>query len=78
VGHLWYRRVPDDISPDFALCQQLLADYPRFVTTGRSTVNYRVGMRPDSVQAKYFLRGNEQARKKYGESMPWRAAGDMR
>ena len=44
----------------------------KYDTSGKYTLNYRVGNRSDSVQAEFFLWGNEQAKQAYGEEMPWR------
>lgn len=56
-------------SSDHLLCQALLKHFPRFATTGLSTVNYVAG---GSVPPEYFLIGNEQMRARYPDGMPWR------
>jgi hypothetical protein len=72
TSSLWYRRFRDGQSPDFLLCHDLLKNYPRTATNGRSTVNYRVGSTPSSVRAEFFLVGNDEMRKRYSCAMPWR------
>jgi hypothetical protein len=75
ISPLWYRRFRDEESPDFAICRQLLQDYPRCGTTGRFTVNYRVGSSTNSVQAEFFLQGNAVIRQRFREALPWRHPG---
>jgi hypothetical protein len=70
---LWYRRFRDEENPDFLLCRLLLQNHPRCATSGRYTVNYRVGMSPDSVQAGFFLHGNAVMQQRYAGPPPWRA-----
>lgn len=70
----WYRRYPRVEGPDFALCRRLLAEQPRFATTGRYTLHYRAGRSPHSVRPEFFLRGNQVTRRTYGTNLPWRAA----
>jgi tetratricopeptide (TPR) repeat protein len=74
VSPLWYRRVPDDVSPDFLICERLLKEYPRFATSGDYSVNYRAGMTSTSVRIEYFQQGNAQMARRYGSQLPWRAA----
>lgn len=74
---LWYRRVPDDMSPDFLICERLLKEYPRFTTSGDYTVNYRAGMTSTSVAIEYFRQGNAEMAKRYGSQLPWQAAGGL-
>jgi Glycosyl transferase family 2/Tetratricopeptide repeat len=69
---IWYRRFRDEENPDFALCRKLLKDYPRCGTNGRYSVNYRAGSSQESVQAAFFIQGNEVMRQRYGEHLPWR------
>jgi len=75
AGPLWHRRYPDQRCPDFDLCQTLLAEQSRWATTGRYTVNYRVGRSADSVQAEFFLRGNQVMQERNRGGFPWRAPG---
>lgn len=69
---LWYRRFRDQESPDFVLCRKLILEQPRHASSGRYTVNYRVGRSPGSVTAKFFLDGNKIMRRKHGGRYPWR------
>jgi hypothetical protein len=50
-------RPKDDIEVDRALYKSL-KKY-KFETTGLYTVNYRIGNRPDSVKAEFFITGNK-------------------
>jgi hypothetical protein len=69
---IWYRRFRDEENPDFALCRKLLKNYPRCSTNGKYSVNYRVGSSRESVQAAFFIQGNEVTQQLYGEHLPWR------
>jgi hypothetical protein len=76
VAHapIWYSptRAPDvRMEPDGALCRALLKSHPKFASNRRHTLNYSVGNRPDSVQAGFFLHGNEVMRQKYPGGLPW-------
>jgi glycosyltransferase involved in cell wall biosynthesis len=71
LSPIFYRRVPDERSPDFILCQLLLERRKRFDTTGRFTVNYTVGSTPLSVDAAFFAAGNEAMRRRYRKRFPW-------
>jgi hypothetical protein len=68
---LWFRRFRVEESPDFAICRALLARTTRFSTTGRYTVNYRLGSTPGSVKAEFFVRGNAAMRARFGARFPW-------
>ena len=70
---LWYRRAPDETSPDIELCRWLLAERPRFVATGRPTVNYRLHGPRAGVRADFFRRGNAEMLRRHGGRLPWRA-----
>ena len=45
--------------------------YPKFTTTGKHTVNYRLGGNIGSVNKEFFLRGNQIAKEKYKGELPW-------
>jgi glycosyltransferase involved in cell wall biosynthesis len=73
----WYRRArhPDEQPEvDRLLSSKLMAlnstDRP-ISCNGQYTVNYRVGNRQDSVQAEFFLRGNDIMQQQY-PVFPWR------
>jgi len=72
LSAIWHRRSMDDLmGPDFLMCQALLANHKRHRTTGRYSVNYVVGGRPDSANARFFLDGNASMRKRYPQGFPW-------
>lgn len=71
---IWYRRArhpEEQPEVDRLLMQVLRQNKLKCKTTGEYTLNYRVGNRVDSVQAEFFLKGNEYMRKKHGDSFPW-------
>jgi hypothetical protein len=77
LSPIWFRRARNPLEQpevDRLLMQMLLLDKYnlKYDTSGKYTLNYRVGNRSDSVQAEFFLWGNEQAKQAYGEEMPWR------
>ena len=45
--------------------------FPKFDCTGKYTVNYRVDGNPGSVNAEFFLKGNEIMKQKYNGEFPW-------
>lgn len=73
LGVVWFRRFRDQVNPDFVFCAELMKRFPRYKTNGLSTVNYRLGSTAESVSREFFLAGNEEMRKRYGDSLPWRA-----
>lgn len=70
---LWYRRCPDEPSPDIELCRWLLDERSRFAATGRPTVNYRLHGPRAGVRADFFRRGNADMLRRHGGRLPWRA-----
>ena len=75
VSPIWYRRArhPDEQPEVDRLLMQVLLQYEfTYNTNGKYTLNYRVGNRADSVQAKFFLQGNEFMKQKYKDNFPWR------
>lgn len=74
VGHLWHRKgyCPDHVDADRAVAKWLLNNEPRGYTSGRYTVNYRLGGSDNSAPAEFFLRGNEVMQKIYRE-FPWQS-----
>ena len=75
LSPIWYRRArhPDDQPEvDRALTYTLKDNKIVCEVTGKYTVNYRAGNRADSVQAKFFLQGNEIMKQKYNGALPWR------
>lgn len=69
---VWYRRLPDETSPDIELCRRLLAERPRFVATGRPTINYRLRGPRAGVRADFFRRGNAEMLRRHNGRLPWR------
>lgn len=75
VSPLWYRRARhpnEQPEVDRIITQTLMQHAPKFECTGEYTLNYRVGNRADSVQAKFFIQGNKKMAETHGESFPWR------
>jgi hypothetical protein len=68
---VWYRRLPDETSPDIELCRRLLAERPRFAATGRPTVNYRLRGPRAGLRADFFRRGNAEMLRRHGGRLPW-------
>jgi len=72
---LWYRRArhpEDQPEVDRALTFVLRNNKIECLVSGEYTVNYRAGNRADSVQAHFFMRGNEIMHQKYNGDFPWR------
>jgi glycosyltransferase involved in cell wall biosynthesis len=72
---LWYRRArhpEDQPEVDRALTFVLRNNKIECLVSGEYTVNYRAGNRADSVQAHFFMRGNEIMNQKYNGDFPWR------
>lgn len=74
ISSAWYRRArhPDDQPEMDRLIMYYLRQY-EFTYQGSKqySLNYRVGNRSDSVQAEFFLRGNEVMKQKYNGELPW-------
>jgi len=72
---LWYRRARhpnDQPEVDRLLTFVLRQNKIKANNTGKYTVNYRAGNRADSVQAQFFINGNNAMMKKYNGKLPWR------
>lgn len=69
---VWYRRAPDETSPDIVLCRRLLGEWPRFAASGRPSVNYRLRGPRAGVRADFFRRGNAEMVRRHGGQLPWR------
>ena len=70
----WYRRArhpEEQPEVDRILSPFMMQTQNKFDTNGQYSVNYRVASRADSVQAGFFIRGNEQMMKKYNGDLPW-------
>ena len=71
----WYRRArhpQEQPEVDRLLSMWLKGNNFTCNTNGDYTVNYRAGNRADSVQAKFFIEGNELMKQKYNGEFPWR------
>jgi glycosyltransferase involved in cell wall biosynthesis len=70
---IWYRqfREPGVIEADRALAHFMRTQQPKFETTFRYSVNYRVGNTTFSVRKEFFLEGNQQMLHKYQGRLPW-------
>ena len=72
---IWFRRArhpQEQPEVDRLLMQVLLQKKYTHACTGEYSLNYRVGNRPDSVQAGFFLQGNQRMSKIYNGDFPWR------
>jgi hypothetical protein len=75
LSPIWYRRArhpEDQPEVDRALTNVLRSNKIQCLVSGEYTVNYRAGNRADSVQAQFFMRGNEIMNQKYNGDFPWR------
>jgi glycosyltransferase involved in cell wall biosynthesis len=71
----WYRRArhpAEQPEVDRLLSWYLRENNFTCNTNGEYTINYRAGNRADSVQAKFFIDGNELMKQKYNGEFPWR------
>lgn len=71
---IWYRRArhpQEQPEVDRLLMQVLLQKKYTHETSGLYSLNYRVGNRVDSVQAGFFLQGNQIMKQRYGGTLPW-------
>lgn len=48
-------------------------NHKNFGCTGKYSLNYRCGGNEGSVQPEFFIQGNEESRKTYGDKFPWQA-----
>ena len=72
---IWYRRARhpnEQPEVDRLLTFVLRQNKIKTNYSGKYTVNYRAGNRADSVQAQFFLQGNELMNQKYNGVLPWR------
>ncbi len=75
VTPLWFRRArhpQEQPEVDRIITSTLMQHAPRFECTKEYTLNYRVGNRPDSVQAKFFLQGNKKMEEMLNNNLPWK------
>ncbi len=69
----WYRKAREQgqIEVDRAMAYELRKSGLKFDSTFRYSVNYTVGSTPISVQAEFFLSGNERMKNKNNGKNPW-------
>jgi hypothetical protein len=75
LSPIWYRRArhpEEQPEVDRALTSVLRSNKIECRVSGKYTVNYRAGNRPDSVQPAFFIEGNKEMMKRYDEKLPWR------
>jgi glycosyltransferase involved in cell wall biosynthesis len=74
VTPLWYRRArhpEEQPEVDRIITSTLMQHFSKFEATKKHSLNYRVGNRADSVQAEFFLKGNETMLQHYNGKLPW-------
>jgi hypothetical protein len=71
---LWYRRFrePNTMEVDRALVAFLRRHQISYETSGRYSMNYRTGNTGLSVRKEFFLRGNEEMKKRFNGDLPWK------
>ena len=67
IGGSWY----GGWGQDRYVLATLKQFFPKFDTTGRHTLCYRLDGNPNSVTQDFFVRGNAEMTKKYGNQFPW-------
>jgi|SRR5206468_3950112 len=70
---IWYRkfRDPHIMDVDRALVAWLHKNTFNYDTSGRYSLNYRVGSTANSVQREFFLEGNQRMLRKHQGKLPW-------
>src|SRR5262249_1843988 len=70
---IWYRRFrdPPNPDPDRALVEWLRKNTFNHDTSGRYSLNYRVGSTANSVQRDFFVQGNRRMLEKHQGKLPW-------
>ena len=76
ISPVWYRkfREPGQMEIDRAIASVLMSKQNnlKFDSTRDYTVKYRVGNTELSVQANFFLQGNQKMLEKYNRNLPWK------
>lgn len=74
LSPVWYRkfREPGQMEIDRAIANVLMNNNLKFDCTRDYTVKYRVGNTGLSVQADFFLRGNEAMLQRHNGNLPWK------
>ena len=79
ISPIWYRkfRTPGQVEIDRAIASVLMAKQNnlKFDTTREYTLKYRAGSTSVSVQADFFLRGNQKMLERYSGKLPWKNNG---
>jgi hypothetical protein len=77
MSPVWYRkfREPGQMEIDRAIASVLMAKQNnlKFDCTRGYTVRYRVGNTGLSVQAEFFIQGNQKMLQKYNGALPWKS-----
>ncbi len=69
IGHTWYGQY----AADRQFFHNLRHHFPAYRSTGKHTVNYRLGASSTSPKLEFFTRGNQFQTERYGEHLPWLA-----
>jgi GT2 family glycosyltransferase len=73
VSPFWHHR----FQADRYVTRHLSRLFPRFATTGRYTLHYRLGSNPLSPPVEYFLEGNRAMTARYPDGFPWARRGRL-
>jgi hypothetical protein len=74
LSPIWYRKAREPNVPevDGAISHVLRENKIPSGTSGLYSLNYRAGNTEISVKKEFFLKGNEEMRRKYHGKLPWR------
>ena len=74
ISPVWYRkfREPGQMEIDRAIAHVLMNNKLKFDCTRDYTVRYRVGNTGLSVQAEFFIQGNQKMLERYNGELPWK------
>ena len=74
MSPVWYRkfREPGQMEIDRAIAKTLMNNNLKFDCTRDYTVKYRVGNTGLSVQADFFIQGNQKMLEKHNGKLPWK------
>jgi spermidine/putrescine-binding protein len=74
MSPVWYRkfREPGQMEIDRAIARTLMNNNLKFDCTRDYTVKYRVGNTGLSVQADFFIQGNQKMLEKHNGNLPWK------
>jgi glycosyltransferase involved in cell wall biosynthesis len=68
LGSLWHQ----GRGADTVFFLNLNRHFPKYDTTGKYSVNYRLGSTEVSVKREFFEKGNQSMSVKYSDTFPWR------